>query len=792
MRASVALLHKLVDFDWTVDELVDRFTTSGTEVESVEFPERWVEGIVVCEVLSVVRDSPRSGLSTCVVTDGERKYETITGAPDVAVGIKAPFAKPGATIFGGRKVGVLEIDGARSEGMLCSGVEVGLGLPKDRLLPIPGDAPLGADLRELLGWTGEAILELEITPNRPDCYGHWGLAREIAAMSGVVWEPAPQRPENVVDDDGGIKVELLTPSCPRYTGRLIEGVSVGPSPLWLQGRLAALGVRPINNIVDITNFVMMLTGQPIHAFDGDKLGRHIVVRQAREGEVLVTLDGVERELGGDVMVIATPQRAVALAGIMGGADTEVSEETRNVVVEVAYFDPVAVRRGRRLLGLSTESSVRFERGTDPNAPPVVSDVVAAMAQELAGAKRVYRTVDEVASPFEQPMFTLTDERVERLLGKRISREEVRRTLVCLGFEVVSENAGGTTYRVPSFRPDVDHVVDLVEEVGRIHGLNRIEPSFRAQGEVPAEMPQEVRLRRFVEDYLCGLGFRYALTDPLGRRELFERFAQPHGVKLVELTNPLSDELSVLRPNPLPTLIAAAARNLNRGARVVRLFEVDFGYGSTDAGYDERLYVALACGGARGEILWDARDAPTDLFDVKGAVEALLERLGARAKFLPTKLPYAEPKTALEVKIEGKTEGFLGELAHSLWDAYELKNPVFFALLSFEALLPYFTRTPKYEPFSRFPAVRRDVALIVDDGLLVQELLEAARELAPDAERVAIFDLYRGKPIPEGKKSVGLVFVFRSKERTLTDEEVNERFSEIVARLCERFGAEVRR
>ncbi len=463
------------------------------------------------------------------------------------------------------------------------------------------------------------------------------MAREISALVGKPWEPKIDRPKNVLNDYGDIKVDIETSNCPRYSGRLISGVKVWPSPLWLQGRLTALGMRPINNIVDITNYVLMLTGQPIHAFDERKLGKHIVIRQAKNYEKIITLDDVKRKLSPEIMLISTPEKPVAIAGIMGGANSEVDESTENIVVEVAYFNPSTVREGRKLLDLITESSIRFERGTDPNAIPDVSDIVAAMVEDIADAENIYKAVDEYTNPVESELITLTDSKLERLLGKKIPREKSRQILVCLGMDIAGENAGGVTYRIPTFRPDLNREVDLVEEVGRIYGLNNIEPLFRAQGEIPAHIPQLLTFRHFLEDLLRGLGYNYALTDPLGSKQIFEKFAEN---ELVELSNPVSDDLVVMRPNPLPTLISAVARNLNRGMWSVRLFEIDFGYAKIAPDYSETNYISIAGGGYRYPIGWDYPEMAMDIFDIKGTVEVFLNKLGEEIVFQPGKSDFA--------------------------------------------------------------------------------------------------------------------------------------------------------
>ncbi len=788
MKASYKLLSELLDFPYSPEELAEKFTLTGTEVEAIEHPGEWISDIFIGEIMDVKENAPHSGLAKCVVLCGDKKYTTITGAPNVKVGTKAAFAVPGAKIFGGREIGIAEIDGEKSEGMLCSGVEIGLGFPKDKLFPIPDDAQSGADLKKLLGWNDETIYEMEVTPNRPDCYGHFGLAREIAAMLGKLWQPRIPKLDDVIDDDGGVSVKIITDKCPHYAGRLIEGIKIAPSPLWLTGRLAALGTRPINNIVDITNYAMLLTGQPIHAFDEAKLGREIIVRQAQNGEKMFTLDDVERKFSDDIMLIASPKSPVAVAGIMGGKNSEVDENTRNIIVEVAYFDPITVRRGSKFLGLTTESSTRFEKGTDPNAPSKVSDIVAEMAKKFAGAKKIYRTVDEYPQVTEPMKVTLTDEKVKRVIGVKIPRVDCRKILIGLGFDIFSENAGGTTYEVPTFRPDVMREIDLIEEVGRIYGLWNIPAQLRAQGPLPPEIPDKIRLKIFFEDILPGLGYRYAMTDPLGKREILGFFADK---PLVKLSNPLSEDFSVMRPNPLPSIIAAAARNLNRGMRSIRLFEVDNGY-SDDGEYSEEMYLTIVGGGFRNPVGWDFSDDPLDLFDIKGTIEALAGNIRTKFQFEQATADFAEDGTFLKIFTDGKEIGFIGTLAKKLWNYYELRSPVHFGLLQIMPLLPFFTKTPEYKKFSRFPAIKRDAALIVDENLSAQKLLDAAKDFAPDAEKIGLFDMYRGKPIPAGKKSLGLFFIFRSAEKTLTDEDVNEMFEKIVRKLCKKFDAEIRK
>ncbi len=788
MRATYKILEELIDFPFAPDELAERFTMTGSEVEKLIDPSKWIDGIVAAKIIEVDRNTPKHELSKCTVTDGKAIFSTLSGAPDIEIGLIAPFAKPGAKIFGDIDIGIEEINGDKSEGMLCSGVEVGLGMPKDSLLHLPDNTVLGADISEILGYNDERIYEFEITPNRPDCYGLWGLAREIAAITGKLWEPIILHPDNCINDTGGVTVVLDTPNCPRYVGRLIEGIRVKRSPLWLMSRLSLLGMRPINNIVDLTNYVMLLTGQPIHAFDADKLGKTIIVRQARVNESIITLDEEERKLSSDIMMIATPEQSVAIAGVMGGINTEVDNDTRNILVEVANFSQSSVRRAKKITELNTESSMRFERGVDPQVPPFVADIVAYYTEQLTDAQTIHTSVDEYPHPVEPDLITLTSDKVKRLLGINIPTDDTRRILVCLGFDIVSKNADGVTYEVPSYRPDATCEADLVEEVGRIYGLDLIEPLLRAQGPIPPNIPDEIKFDHFLQSYIAGLGFRYAFCDPLGNRSLLEIFAEK---PLVELSNPISEDLAFMRPNPLPMLIATVARNLNRGFRSVRMFEIDFGY-YVENEYIEKKFVTLVCGGMRNPIGWNSTDEPIDFYDIKGVVEAIGKELNVNFEMNMIELPYAKPRTALSVKITDKKIGYIGTLNNELWSQYELKKDVHFAVLNFEKLLPYYLKSRKYKKFSRFPAIRRDVALIIDEHIIANDIIKEAKLIAPDAEEIGIFDMYRGDQIPQDKKSLGIYFTFRALDRTLTDEEVNKKFEGILRSLCNRFNATIRK
>lgn len=646
----------------------------------------------------------------------------------------------------------------------------------------------GTEVKALDEIHDDCIFELEITPNRPDCYGHWGLAREISAIMRVPWEPQLKQPNRKSDGDGGVIIKVETQACPRYIGRLIEGVKVKQSPEWLAKRLSNLGIRPISNIVDITNYLMLLTGQPMHAFDADKLGRTVIIRQAIDGEPIKTLDGIERKLDETIMVIADENKPVAIAGIMGGIGTEIDENTKNVFLEVAYFDPVSIRRARKKLEISTESSTRFERGTDPNILPVVSDMSCAMMEEIADASKIYGPVDIYQTPIKPILVTLTEAKLKNLLGVTIPREDTKKILVCLGLNIKAANSDSVIYEIPTYRPDITREVDLVEEVARIYGFDKIPEDIRAKGEMPAKKPDDFKFINFIENVIAGLAFQQVMTDPLVPMKVARIFAED---KLVELANPLSEDYCVLRPNPLPTAISVCARNLNRGFEGVRIFEIGQGYCYIDDKISEPIYLVIVAGGQNAPVHWSGRTHKTDIYDIYGALENFAERLNIQIEYKNIDISFAEKGTGASILADGENIGFAGQLGKDIWNIFELKQPVFFAVVKIGKILKYFVANKKVKPFSRFPSVRRDIALIVDESILGGEVLNFAKEIAPDAEKMGFFDVYRGKPVPDGKKSLGMYFVFGATDRTLTDEEVNTKFFEIVQKMCEKFKAKIR-
>ncbi|QXD15006.1 phenylalanine--tRNA ligase subunit beta [Rhodocaloribacter litoris] len=820
MKISYSWLKDYVDHGLSPEALADRLTMAGLEVEAVEATGPAFDGVVVGHVLEVASHPNADRLTLCRVDLGDGvTVQIVCGAPNVAAGQKVPVATPGAVLphpkHPGKtfKIEQAKIRGAVSMGMICAEDELGLSDDHSGIMVLDEDAPAGQPFAEYLEARGRAardvVLDVAVTPNRPDAVSHLGVARDVAALVG-----APlRRPEVPLPEPGGeaarhVHVTIEAPEgCGRYVAMLVRGVTVRESPAWLRRRLEAVGLRPRNNIVDITNYVMYECGQPLHAFDFDRIaGQRIIVRFTRQEQPFVTLDDKTRHLPAGTLMIADAERDVAIAGVMGGQNSEVGEATTNVLIESAYFDPATIRRTAKALQLATDASYRFERGVDPEGQVWAAARAAHLMAALGGGEVVPGLVDVHPRPVPRRTVRLRLHRLARILGVSIPGETVQRLLTAIGFEPAEETPGVLACRVPSFRPDVEREIDVIEEVGRLYGFDRIpEPTHSA---LPVFTPREApahTLRRRTLALLSSLGYREVYTNSMMRRETAERFFAPallgfSGVKgLVETLNPISQEMAALRPTLLPGLLQVMAHNRNHGQHVLRFMEFGHVYfrsddGSYVPGYAEHETFLLALSGPRTGIRWDEPPRPADFFDLKGDVEALLEILRVPdVTMTPDHTP--GPLTAYRLTVHSGNVhlGYLARLADALTETYDLKEPVFVAELNWQALVeraaPFLQE--RYAEISRFPVVERDLAVLVERdrpaGLLLETIRQAGRPLLQQA---TVFDLYAGPGIPEGKKSVAFALRFGA-DRTLTDEEVDACMNTILERLTAEHGAELR-
>jgi phenylalanyl-tRNA synthetase beta chain len=798
MKVPLSWLKEYVPAAMPVAELAHRLTMAGVEVGAVEQVGGAWEHCFVGHVLSVEPHPNADRLTLCTVEIGGELLRVVCGAPNVAAGQKIAFAKAGAMLHDAHSGRVealraAKIRGQLSEGMICSELELGLGGDHAGILVLPQDAPVGAPLADYLG---DAILDLEVTANRPDCLSLLGVAYEVGAFSG-----APVRQPDLAYPEAGrpireqVTIAVLDPDlCPRYTASLVTGVTVGPSPRWMQERLTKAGMRPINNVVDVTNYVMLEYGQPLHAFDYNTLkGKKIIVRQARPGEVLVSLDGVERKLAPPMVVIADERDPVGLGGVIGGATSEVTAGTTAVLLESASFHPLNTRRTAGALGLRTEASLRFEKGLRPELPLIALRRATQLLLQVAGGTAAQGITDVYPGRREAPAVALTLARLEKVLGMRPPLAEVRRVLASLGFEVHAAGDAALKVTPPPWRADISLEDDLVEEVARVVGYDAL-PTTMLSTPIPyhqPDPPQELKER--VRDLLVAGGFQEAISYPLVSREALERAGALAGNGAQEplrLSNPMSHEHEWLRTSLRPSLLLTLATNWRHEEGPIRLFELGRVYLPQERDLpQEREIAAAALTGPRQEPSWHGQGEPLGFYDAKGVAETLLERLGLHPSYEPAEDPFFLPGRVARMTVGGEAIGCLGEVHPSILERFDIGlRPVAFLELELPALLRAVPPgPPRFQHLPRFPGAPRDLAILVPtevSGARVQEILERH----PLVARATLFDVYAGPQVPSGVRSLAYRLLFQSSERTLTAEEVSHALEELLVELQREAGA----
>ncbi len=800
MLVPYSWLKELVNIEESPEELAERLTLSGLEVEGVFDAYEDLAPAKVVRVLSVVPHPQAEKLKICQVSDGQKEYQVVCGAPEVAEGLKVAFAPPGTVLFTGEKVSEVQIRGVRSEGLLCSPYELGAGAAKDHLLKFEDDVPLGKSAIEVLG-LGEPVLEVAITPNRGDCLSILGMAREVAAISEVTLKPLsfPELPlgEEIFSETNVI-IEVPE-HCFRYAARLLKGVKVSDSPFEIQKKLWLCGLRPINNVVDITNYVLLLWGQPLHAFDFDLLkGRCIIVRLARSGEKILTLDGVERELDEKTMVIADQERPVAIAGIMGGEETAVTEKTQNVFLESAWFNPSSIRLTSQRLRLSSESSYRFERGIDPEGVIKGLDFAASLIRDLAGGKVVAGRIDEYPRPYVPREIRLSPKKISLYLKVPLSAEKIKDLLQRLEIRV-TKGVSDFICTPPSYRHDIALPEDLIEEIARLYGYDRL-PVSVPRAEIAGKPPTAFeKFLASLKEILPALGLYEIITYSF----ISPRFVEILGLegdpraKMLRLSNPLSEEQSVMRTTLIPGLLLTAQVNLFREVQNLRIFEIGRVFWPREGELlpEERHFLGgLLCGRVH-PLSCHREERSLDFFDLKGLLETLFERLPTPGIIFAPRAqePFLIPGLSVTLKTPSEEKiGFAGAVKESILEKLDLPGPLFVFEVDLEKLYPLLKTKKTYRPLPKFPATFRDLALLVDDKIPAGEILAYAKALRlPFLEQVSIIDVYRGKGIPEGKKSLTLRFIYRASDRTLRDEEVNQIQAEAAEKILAHFKAQAR-
>ncbi|MEW5725121.1 MAG: phenylalanine--tRNA ligase subunit beta [Thermodesulfobacteriota bacterium] len=801
MRVNFNWLRDYVDLDGvSPTDLADRLTMVGLEVEEVSDRYAYLDTVAAARVVAV-ENHPGSGhLKICRVEAGGSEFQVVCGAPNARAGLVSALARPGTVLPEGEVVGDTEIRGVRSQGMLCSEAELMVGPDPDGIMDLPASAQPGRPLKEVLGLS-DWIFEIGVTPNRPDCLCVLGVAREVAGLLGrPLRYPRPDLTEADERIEDLTSVKVLDPDhCPRYVARVIREVKIGPSPFWMRSRLAAAGVRSINNIVDITNFVLMEMGQPLHAFDMDRLEeRRIVVRLARTGDRFTTLDGTERIMGPEMLMICDGRQAVGLAGVMGGLNSEIVNETRDVLLESAYFNPVSIRRTSKRLGLSTEASYRFERGLDPEGCPAAADRAIALMAELAGGRVAAGVIDVRPKPQPPVRIPFSPARCNAFLGTDFSADEMKKALAGIEIKTAGE---GEEFEVlaPSFRVDLTRDVDLYEEVARLGGFNRV-PVTLPPARVEPEPPEPSRvLRMAVRDILESRG----LSEAICYTFIAENFPRKLGLSeddpraaCLRILNPLSEEQALMRTTLVPGLLEVLRRNQAFGVRDAALYEIGVAYLPRPGREQphERLTVGGLLTGGRSDVSWHGQAEPVDFYDLKGVVEDVLEGLRVKDPVFAavTGAPFLDSTGSAGVTAGGRDIGWLGRLSDRTAEAFDLKGQVYVFELDLEGIAAVGEGRPRYQALPRFPAVERDLAVVLDREVRASEVLEAIKGLAEEfLSDVFLFDVYEGRQVAAGRRSLAFRLVYRSLERTLTDEEVNAMHQRVTDQVLARFSATLR-
>ncbi len=780
MEISESWLREWVDPGVDSDTLISQLTMAGLEVEGWRDAAAKLDGVVVAAVVSVEKHPNADKLNLCQVDDGSEQFAVICGASNVRAGLKVAFARIGAELPGMR-IKKAKLRGVESQGMICSASELQLAETSEGILELPEDAPSGVSLVEYLG-LADRIIEIDLTPNRGDCLSIAGVAREVSAINRVPLERAEVEPFAAAIEQG-FSVELAAPEhCPRYVGRVIRGIDPAAStPLWMQEKLRRCGLRPISPVVDVTNYVMMELGQPMHGFDFDKLNGGIRVRLADPGEKLALLDQSEVECFDDTLLIADHAGGVALAGIMGGLDSSVQADTRNIFLEAAHFTAIKLAGKARKFGMHTDASHRFERGVDAQLPPQAMQRATQLLIDIAGGE-AGPLIDAVAveSMPTSPQVTLRYAQVIRLLGIDVERAEIDSILLRLNMQA-AQTADGWQVTPPSYRFDINIEADLIEEIGRLIGYNNI-PGSREASHIRMDSFSEQRVGvDRIRDILVEQGYFEAVTYSFVSPEL-QAILDP-GQATLPLSNPISADMSVMRTRLLPGLIQAMQHNLNRQQSHVRLFETGLCFLPTPSELVQKSHIAGVISGNRlQEGLYSRAAGQVDFFDIKGDLEAILApSVFAAIRFEPAQNPILHPGQGAEVHLQGDIIGFVGALHPTVLQKLDINQPIFAFEIDLSAIRD--AKLPNFSEMSRYPSIRRDISVEVEQNLPVQQLIDAVYSLKNEIlQEVFVFDVYTGKEVRNNRKSVALGLILQDFSRTLVDEDVENLVTKILVQL----------
>ncbi|MDD5524005.1 MAG: phenylalanine--tRNA ligase subunit beta [Smithella sp.] len=801
MLVSLKWLKDYVDIELTPEELAHKLTMAGLEVDEIKTIRPQFSGVVVARILSVERHPSADRLSLCSVSDGEQNYPVVCGAKNIAPGDIVPLAKVGAVIPGGYTIKPSVLRGEKSDGMLCSEAELEIGDDESGIMHLPADLPLGSPLETVLN-IEDTVLDVNITPNRSDCLSMIGIAREVAAITGKKLKlPSIKIKESSEDINSLASVKIIDADlCPRYTARMIKNVKIVPSPVWMKARLEAAGLRAINNIVDITNFVMLEMGQPLHAFDFRFLEEgKIVVRKSRANEEFTSLDEKNRALPADTLLICDGVKPVAIAGIMGGLNSEVKEDTQIVLLESAYFNPPSIRRSSRKMAMSTDAAFRFERGIDPEGVVKALNRAAQLIADISGGHVCKNYIDEYPEKIPSAQdIPLRLDRIRRIIGTEISAKDVAVILRSIGMLV--KRGGKGTYLVtpPTCRVDISREIDLIEEVIRLYGYDRVPVTLPAvavtEMEVIPRLDMEERLRLL----LTGSGYTEIVNYSLGTPQASDILCLPENDErrsLVRIKNPLGEDLSAMRTTIIYGLLETAKKNANNGSFDLKIFEIGRVFLNPSAAElpVEKNIIAGLLTGKMTDDFWDSKKT-ADFYTLKGCLENIFFDLKINnCRYISSSTePFLHPGKSCGIYLNDEKIGFAGEVHPDVLGKIDLKNNLYVFEINLDILVAaYLKRNISCHEISKFPAVTRDAAFVIPDAMEADQMLNIVLGQEEDLlENVIIFDVYKGKEISEGK-SLGLRFSYRAPDRTLTDLEANAVHDRIVQNTVNLTGAKIR-
>jgi phenylalanyl-tRNA synthetase beta chain len=804
MKFTLNWLKEYIDVDMPVESLADRLTMLGLEVDNVEELYQDLVPVKVARITDVRPHPDADRLTLCDVSVGDDSYQVVCGAPNARPGLLSAIALPGTILAGGLTVKKATIRGQESVGMLCSERDLGISEDHTGIMELPENVEDGQLLVESLDMQ-DTLIEVDLTPNRPDCTSIIGIAREVAGFTRQkVRLPVSSNLPSLTGEGVPFKIEVEdTEGCPRYAGRLLRNVKIGLSPWWLRKRLMSVGQRPINNVVDITNLVMMEYGQPLHAFDFSKLGGgKIVVRKAREGEEIVTLDGEKRQLDQEMLMICDNDKPVAVAGVMGGENSEVSESTTEILLESACFNPLSIRRTARQLNLGTEASYRFERGVDPEVAPKAMERAVQLLIDITGAEVFENGFDCIGGIKEQPDIKLRGSRVNDLLGMELSISDIAACLESIELQSIKDDDDTLLVSIPSFRVDLEREVDLVEEVARLQGYNEIPTAMPT---VPMSFPEQERgldIRKKLAAMLTSQGFSESINYSFVDENHFDQLnldREDPNRTTVALLNPLSEDQKIMRTMMLPSLLQNIQRNTSRQNNDIQLFEIGKVFhptAETDLP-NENMRVAGVLSGRRypGSSLLHYGTEPIDVYDCKGVVETIFQELRVSDVKIAEKndVPvYIKPDSFIRYEANGQSVGYLGMIEREALKSFGIKQEVFFFDLDVDMITAQEPAPKEYSSLPKYPSVKWDIALLVPEKVQSGDLLETITNSAESlVESAEIFDVYRGKGIDPGKKSVAISVTYRSAEQTLDDATVNKVHQRLIKMLEKQFDGKMR-